>query len=111
MHFQYFIARRASIFFTPRRFQFLFVALGLFLIAPRINAQTPAPAASAFALPPRLTLLIGGLCFVVFLAEGYDAERLRTVPGLPVFWAVPGTQVRIMTNRAEPALRDIGVIP
>jgi hypothetical protein len=48
---------------------------------------------------------------VVFLAEGYDAKWLSAVPGLPVHAAVPGTAIRIMTNRPESTLRDIGIGP
>ena len=48
---------------------------------------------------------------VVFLAEGYDARRLRAVPGLPVHEDVPGTAIRIMTDRPATTLRDIGVVP
>ena len=48
---------------------------------------------------------------VVFLVEGYDAKRLRAVPGLPVHAVVPGTAIRIMTDRPESTLRDIGIAP
>jgi hypothetical protein len=48
---------------------------------------------------------------VVFLADGYDAKRLRAVPGLPVHEDVPGTAIRIMTDRPAATLRDIGVVP
>ena len=48
---------------------------------------------------------------VVFLAEGYDAKRLSAGPGLPVHEAVPGTAIRIMTDRPATTLRDIGVVP
>jgi hypothetical protein len=46
---------------------------------------------------------------VVFLDDGFDAARLRAVPGLPVHYAVPGTGIRIMTDRPESTLRDSGV--
>ena len=48
---------------------------------------------------------------VVFLAEGYDAKRLRVVPGLSLHEDVPGTAIRIMTDRPATTLRDIGVVP
>ena len=48
---------------------------------------------------------------VVFLAEGYDSKRLSAVPGLPVHEDVPGTAIRIMTDRPATTLRDIGVVP
>jgi hypothetical protein len=48
---------------------------------------------------------------VVFLEDGYDSERLRSLPGLPVHLAVPGTAIRIMTDRPESVLRVIGITP
>ncbi|MGA3002955.1 MAG: hypothetical protein ABSE20_14660 [Acetobacteraceae bacterium] len=48
---------------------------------------------------------------VVFLAEGFDAKRLRAVRGLPVHEAVPGTAIRIMTDRPASTLREIGIAP
>lgn len=48
---------------------------------------------------------------VVFLAEGYDSKRLSAVPGLPVQEAVPGTAIRIMTDRPASTLREIGLAP
>lgn len=48
---------------------------------------------------------------VVFLADGYDAKRLRAVAGLAVRAAVPGTAIRIMTDRPATTLRDIGIVP
>jgi len=46
---------------------------------------------------------------VVFLEDGFDSERLRALPDLPVQYAVPGTMVRIMTDRSESTLREIGL--
>jgi hypothetical protein len=48
---------------------------------------------------------------LVFLADGYDAQRLGAVAGLPVHDAVPGTAIRIMTDRPESTLRDLGIAP
>jgi hypothetical protein len=53
----------------------------------------------------------GPIDTVVFLADGYDAKRLRAIPGLPVQEAVPGTEIRIMTDRPASTLRDIGIVP
>jgi hypothetical protein len=47
---------------------------------------------------------------VVFLEDGFDSQRLRTLPNLPVHYAVPGTMVRIMTDRPESTLREIGLL-
>jgi hypothetical protein len=46
---------------------------------------------------------------VVFLEDGFDSQRLRALPDLPTRFAVPGTAVRIMTDRPEMTLRDIGL--
>jgi hypothetical protein len=46
---------------------------------------------------------------VVFLEDGFDSQRLRALPDLPVHYAVPGTMVRIMTDRPESTLWEIGI--
>jgi hypothetical protein len=46
---------------------------------------------------------------IVFLEDGFDAARLRAVAGLPVHYAVPGTAIRLMTNRPQGILRDAGI--
>jgi hypothetical protein len=43
---------------------------------------------------------------VVFLEDGFDAAALGAVAGLPVHLAVPGTKIRIMTDRPEATLRE-----
>jgi hypothetical protein len=48
---------------------------------------------------------------VVFMEDGFDSQRLRALPDLPVRYAVPGTMVRIMTDRPESILREIGLLP
>jgi hypothetical protein len=48
---------------------------------------------------------------VVFLADGFDAARLGASPGLPVYGVVPGTAIRIMTDRPESTLRDWAILP
>jgi hypothetical protein len=47
---------------------------------------------------------------VVFLADGFDAARLLAAPGLTLRYAVPGTEVRIMTNRPEAMSRTTGIV-
>jgi hypothetical protein len=46
---------------------------------------------------------------VVFLEDGFDSQRLRMLPGMPTRFAVPGTTVRIMTDRPEATLREVGL--
>jgi hypothetical protein len=46
---------------------------------------------------------------VVYFADGFDNERLPVVAGLPGHYAVPGTEIRIVTDRSEQTLRDLGI--
>ena len=48
---------------------------------------------------------------VVFLVDGFDAVPLAANPGLPVRAAVPGTTIRIMTDRPAATLRDWAILP
>jgi hypothetical protein len=48
---------------------------------------------------------------VVFLKDGFDAARLGVNPALPVRAAVPGTTIRIMTDRPRSTLRDLAILP
>jgi hypothetical protein len=43
---------------------------------------------------------------VVFFEDGFDSATLGAVPDLPVHFAVPGTEIRIMTDRPESILRE-----
>jgi hypothetical protein len=43
---------------------------------------------------------------IVFLEDGFDSATLRAVPDLPMHFVVPGTQIRIMTDRPESTLRE-----
>jgi hypothetical protein len=46
---------------------------------------------------------------VVFFEHGFDADRLRAAPGLPLRYAVPGTAIRIATDRREQTMRALGI--
>jgi hypothetical protein len=82
-------------------------ALGRLLVDRSVAALLPR----AFAREELAEWADGQPDTVVFLADGYDAKQLRAVPGLPVHKAVPGTAIRIGTDRPEATLRDIGIVP
>jgi predicted MFS family arabinose efflux permease len=108
------------------------IALVLALIAvtqwPKLLSRTPdAPDApkqqrSAFALPSRLTLLIGALCFVVFLAEGavldWSAVFLRSERSFAISRAGLGyaafsiamTAGRLLGDRITAALGPVRIV-
>jgi hypothetical protein len=46
---------------------------------------------------------------IVFFEDGFDAATLRSTPNLPVYYAVPGTPIRIMTDRPATVTRQIAV--
>jgi hypothetical protein len=48
---------------------------------------------------------------VVYLEEGFDAARERAIAGLPDHAAIPGTMLRIRTNRAVQVLRRFDILP
>jgi hypothetical protein len=48
---------------------------------------------------------------VVFFEDGFDAARLRIGSDLPTHDAVPGTAIRIMTDRPESTSRESGILP
>jgi hypothetical protein len=82
-------------------------ALGRLVVDSSVAALLP----NAFAREELVERADGPIDTVVFFADGYDAKRLRAVPGLPVQEAVPGTEIRIMTDRPASTLRDIGIVP
>jgi hypothetical protein len=82
-------------------------ALGRLVVDASVAALLPR----AFAREELAAWAEGPPDTVVFLADGYDAKQLRSVPGLTVHEAVPGTAIRIMTDRPKATLRDIGIIP
>lgn len=45
---------------------------------------------------------------VVFFSEGFDAERLRAVTDLPGHYAIPGTELRISTDRPAQTMQALG---
>ncbi len=45
---------------------------------------------------------------VIWLTDGFDAERLH-VNKLPQRYAVPGTPIRIATDRSDAAMRALGI--
>jgi hypothetical protein len=82
-------------------------ALGRLVVDSGVMALLP----SAFSRDELAGLAKTPADTVVFLTDGFDAERLRAAPDLPVRYAVPGTSIRIMTNRPEQTLRDLGLAP
>ncbi len=46
---------------------------------------------------------------VVFLADGFDADRLRARPGLPTHYSVPGTEIRVATDLPDAAMQALGI--
>jgi hypothetical protein len=47
---------------------------------------------------------------VVFFTAGFDAARLRDAPGMPGRYLVPGTELRIATNRPDSTMRELGFV-
>jgi hypothetical protein len=79
--------------------------LGPFMVDNSVAAIVPSEFANDELLPwakatPHTAL---------FLAEGYDADKLRGLPGLPGRYKVPGTTLRIATDRPESVLRLLGI--
>jgi hypothetical protein len=79
-------------------------ALGRLIVDGSVAALTPftfarAEIAQATDDPPDT---------VVFFANGFDAASLRAAPGLSDRFSVPGTELRIATNRPD-ALRALGI--
>lgn len=79
--------------------------LGPFVVDNSVAALAP----SAFANSELLAWAKATPHTVLFLAEGYDAPRLRAMPGLPGRYAVPGTTLRIATDRPEALLQSLGI--
>jgi hypothetical protein len=46
----------------------------------------------------------------VFLSDGFDAIKMRDFPGLPNHFAIPGTTIRLRTNRPEQTIRATGLL-
>ena len=46
---------------------------------------------------------------LVYLAEGFDAARMRAAATLPVRYRVPGTEIRIDTDRPPETMRALGI--
>jgi hypothetical protein len=82
-------------------------ALGRLVVDTSVAALLPR----AFPREELAVWAAGPADTVVFLADGYDSKRLSTVPGLPVQQAVPGTAIRIMTDRPASTLQEIGIAP
>jgi len=92
---------------------------------PRLIASLAPPAASTRALfvrPPAIAFLVGGLCFVVFLAEGamldWSAEFLRAERGISIARASVGYAAfsvamatgRLLGDRITAALGPVAVV-
>jgi predicted MFS family arabinose efflux permease len=92
---------------------------------PKLLASVVSPAASAralFARPPAIAVLVGGLCFVVFLAEGamldWSAVFLRSARGISVERASIGYAAfsiamatgRLLGDRITAALGPVTIV-
>jgi hypothetical protein len=51
----------------------------------------------------------GSAATVVYFADGYDAARLQGRDRLPQHYAVPGTEIRIETDRPEATMQALGI--
>jgi hypothetical protein len=47
---------------------------------------------------------------VIFFADGFDAARLRATPGLSGHYSVPGTKLRIETDRPYQTMLNLGFL-
>jgi hypothetical protein len=86
-------------------------ALGKLLVDRSVAALLPLAFARGEVAGTDVEPAGGPADTVVFLADGFDAARLGAAPGLPVHGAVPGTAIRIMTDRPESTLRDWAILP